>query len=104
MTQSMATGSLEKKRLLGAWLLKVTQGSGSASMGADPITRPGGKAHQVFPEGWILISIPYNWIPIITQNLKEMKWTLPSYTDGREKFLKRKDGYIGELAQKSQNP
>jgi len=31
-------------------------------------------ARKVFPEGKVLISIPWNWIPIITQNLKEMKW------------------------------
>ena len=49
----------------------------------------GMKAKQVFPEGKMLISIPYQWIPIITQNLQEMEWILPSYTDGREKFLER---------------
>jgi uncharacterized protein (DUF169 family) len=49
----------------------------------------GMKAKQVFPEGLILISIPFDWIPTITQNLKEIKWVLPAYTDGREKFLER---------------
>ena len=49
----------------------------------------GMKAKQVFPEGRMLISIPYDWIPTITQNLKEMQWVLPSYIDGREKFLER---------------
>lgn len=86
-----------------AWLYVYPYQSGKINYMVTGLTF-GGKAHQVFPEGWILISIPYNWIPIITQNLKEMKWTLPSYTDGREKFLKRKDGYIVELAEKSQNP
>jgi len=62
------------------------------------------KARQVLPEGRILISIPYDWIPIITQNLREMKWVLPSYTDGREKFIARFNRIISELAQESQNP
>src|SRR4030042_1009235 len=64
----------------------------------------GMKAKQIFEEGRMLISIPYNWIPTITQNLKEMEWVLPSYTDGREKFIKREQGYIEELTQASQNP
>ena len=64
----------------------------------------GMKAKQIFEEGWILISIPYNWIPTITQNLKEMEWVLPSYTDGRGKFIKREQSYIEELTRESQNP
>jgi uncharacterized protein (DUF169 family) len=62
----------------------------------------GMKAKQVFPEGWILISIPYKWIPVIVQNLKEMEWVLPSYTDGREKFLEREKKVFEEAAQEAQ--
>jgi len=51
-----------------------------------------------------LISIPYNWIPIITQNLQEMNWVPPSYTDGREKFKEREARVIEKLAKESQNP
>jgi uncharacterized protein (DUF169 family) len=64
----------------------------------------GMKARELFAEGTILISIPYHWIPIITQNLKEMKWALPAYTDGREKALEREKRVFEELAQESQNP
>jgi len=60
-------------------------------------------AKEVFPEGWILISIPYNWIPILTQNLKEMKWVLPSYTEGRKKFYERKGRVIEESVKESMN-
>jgi uncharacterized protein (DUF169 family) len=49
----------------------------------------GAKAKEIFEEGQILITIPYQKIPMVTQNLKEMEWVLPSYTDGREKFLER---------------
>jgi uncharacterized protein (DUF169 family) len=94
----------KKTGVLGcAWIFVYPHQSGKVNYMPTGMTF-GTKAHQAFEEGWILISIPYNWIPIITQNLKEMKWVLPSYTDGREKFLKRKDGYIAELAQKSENP
>ena len=63
----------------------------------------GMKARQVFPEGSILISIPYHWIPIMTQNLQEMKWVLPSYTD-REQYLAQFERIIGKLVQESQDP
>jgi len=42
-------------------------------------------ARGVFPEGRILISIPWDWIPTITQNLQEMKWILPGYN--REQYF-----------------
>lgn len=63
----------------------------------------GMKARQVFPEGWMLIIIPYNWIPIITKNLEEMEWVLPSYTDGREKFMERDARIKAELFKASHN-
>ena len=49
----------------------------------------GMKAKEIFPPGWMLIAIPYHWIPTITANLNEMEWVLPAYTDGREKFFER---------------
>ena len=64
----------------------------------------GMKAKEVFPEGWMIISIPYNWIPVITRNLNRMKWVLPSYADGREKFIERKQRVLAEVAEESQNP
>lgn len=64
----------------------------------------GAKAKKVFEEGWMLISIPYNWIPIITQNLKEMEWVLPSYTEGREQFEKREQRVFEEAAKEARNP
>jgi uncharacterized protein (DUF169 family) len=64
----------------------------------------GMRARELFTEGTVLVSIPYHWIPIITQNLKEMKWALPAYTDGREKHLKREKNVFESLAQEAQNP
>jgi uncharacterized protein (DUF169 family) len=49
----------------------------------------GAKAKQIFEEGLILITIPYQVLPMVTRNLNNMEWVLPSYTDGREKFLER---------------
>ena len=63
----------------------------------------GAKSKEVFEEGWMLISIPYRWLPIITANLEEMEWVLPSYTDGREKFLKREEKVFEESAKEAEN-
>ena len=49
----------------------------------------GAKAKEAFRPGQFLFAIPYQQLPMVTQNLKEMEWRLPSYSDGREKFLER---------------
>lgn len=64
----------------------------------------GMKGRKVFPEGLFLISIPYQWIPTITQNLKEMKWVLPAFTRDRETFLQHEQELLRQLDQESQNP
>ncbi len=86
-----------------AWLYIYPYQSGKVNYMVTGMTF-GMKAKEVFEEGWILISIPYNWIPTITQNLQEIKWVLPAYTDGREQFLKREQRVFEEAAKESQNP
>ncbi len=39
----------------------------------------GMKAKKLFPENRQLISIPYNWLPTIAQNLREIPWVLPAW-------------------------
>ena len=102
---SYSTGEIRETKATGvlgcAWLYVYPYQSGKVNYMITGLAF-GMKAKEVFPEGWILISIPYHWIPIITQNLKEMKWVLPSYTDGREKFLEREKRVIEEAAQEAQ--
>jgi uncharacterized protein (DUF169 family) len=65
----------------------------------------GMEGREVFPEGLVLISIPYQWIPTITQNLKEMKWVPPGYTfHNRDKFIEFDEKITKEIAEESQNP
>src|SRR4030043_533833 len=65
----------------------------------------GMKGRQVFPDGLMLISIPYQRIPTITQNLKEMKWVPPGYAiDSREEFIEWDAQITKETASESQNP
>jgi uncharacterized protein (DUF169 family) len=64
----------------------------------------GMKGREVFPEGWLLIAIPYQWTPTIIGNLKEMKWVLPSLSLGKEKFAAYEQEIRRKLMQESQNP
>lgn len=64
----------------------------------------GMKGRHVFPDGWLLISIPYQWIRTVTQNLKEMNWDLPAYQMGREEFVAWDARITKETQMESQNP
>ena len=65
----------------------------------------GMKGRRVFPEGLILISVPYQWISTITENLKEMKWVPPGYEiPTREEFVEWDAKITRENAEESQNP
>lgn len=55
----------------------------------------GAKAKEVFPEGWFLVSIPWDKLPLIIANLKEMDWVPTPYIEGREKYYER-EGKIKE--------
>ncbi len=64
----------------------------------------GMKGRRVFPDGLMIISIPYQWIPTITQNLKEMKWVPPGYEIGsREEFIEWDAKITKETAAESEN-
>ena len=47
----------------------------------------GMKARQLFPDGMLLISIPYDLIPLIIKNLQNMNWELPQYFKGKEAHI-----------------
>jgi uncharacterized protein (DUF169 family) len=64
----------------------------------------GMKGRQVYPEGWILMSVPYQWLPTITENLKEMKWHLPQLDYGREKYIEYDHRITQENQKEAENP
>lgn len=64
----------------------------------------GSKARKIFQEGWMLISIPWDWIPTITNTLKEMDWVPGPFLDNKEQFLARFNRIAEEVAKESQNP
>jgi uncharacterized protein (DUF169 family) len=63
----------------------------------------GMRGRELFPKGSMLISIPYHWIPIITQNLREMKMHLPSH-ESKERYLTEFGKIISDLVKESENP
>jgi len=44
----------------------------------------GMKARQLFPEGMIILSLPWDLLPEITRNLQEIDWVPHSFTIGRD--------------------
>ena len=48
-----------------------------------------------YPAGRQLISIPYDWLPVIMQNLQEMKWVPTVFTNKRDEFVKQAFGKLG---------
>lgn len=63
----------------------------------------GMKARLVYPEGSVLIAVPYQWLSIITENLQEMDWVLPAYK-GKQQYLMEWEQTIGKLAREAENP
>jgi uncharacterized protein (DUF169 family) len=63
----------------------------------------GAKSKEVFPEGLILFSIPFDWTPILIHNLKEMEWEMPSYKMGVKKFKEFEEKVIGGLVEEMEN-
>jgi hypothetical protein len=62
----------------------------------------GMKSRRLFPEGLILMSIPYDLLPSMINNLKDMKWVPHSYTIGRDEHKKKVKRIVEALKQESQ--
>jgi uncharacterized protein (DUF169 family) len=63
----------------------------------------GMKGRKVYPGGWIIVSIPQQWLHTITQNLKEMEW-VPGYNLTRDGFVERDARITQENIREAQNP
>jgi uncharacterized protein (DUF169 family) len=61
----------------------------------------GMRARQLFPEGQILISIPWDVLPGIIDNLKEMAWVPHSYTIGGAEHKKKVRKIAADLAKET---
>jgi hypothetical protein len=63
----------------------------------------GMKGRELFKEEEMLISIPYQWIPVMTQNLRTMKMHLPSHTSKRQ-YLEEFGQIMGDLVREAEHP
>ena len=57
----------------------------------------GMKSRRLFPEGLILVSIPWDLLPGIVENLRDMDWAPPSFALGAEGHKKKVRGIFDEL-------
>jgi uncharacterized protein (DUF169 family) len=48
----------------------------------------GMKARRVLPEGLVLLALPYDLIPMMVENLKDIDWVPPDYVGGRDAHSK----------------
>jgi len=74
-----------------AWLFVHPFVSGEANYSVTGLGY-GMKARKVFPEGLMLVSVPYDLLPALTVNLQEMEWELPAYRlseDDRNSYFKK---------------
>ncbi len=105
-SMTYSTGELYNSRttpVMGcAWLFVYPFQSGKVNFIVPEMVH-GMKGRELFPEGSIVISIPYHWIPTMAQNLNEMTWHLPSHT-GKKQYLAEFGTILGELAQKAKMP
>jgi uncharacterized protein (DUF169 family) len=105
-SMTYSTGELYNSRttpVMGcAWLYIYPFQSGKVNFIVPDMVH-GMKGRELFPHGSIVISIPYQWIPTIAQNLKEMTWHLPSHRS-KAQYLEEFGTILGELARKAQNP
>jgi uncharacterized protein (DUF169 family) len=105
-SMTYSTGELYNSRttpVMGcAWIFIYPFQSGKVNF-IIPEMIHGMKGRELFPDGSILISIPYQWIPTMVKNLSEMQWHLPSH-ENREQYLSEFGNILGDLTRKAQNP
>jgi len=59
------------------------------------------RCKEVYPSGLVLIVIPYQWLPAVTQSLNVMTWVPEAFTQGREKFVKHEKELMEKLEGRS---
>jgi uncharacterized protein (DUF169 family) len=60
----------------------------------------GMQALEIFPPGLMLVSIPWNKLPMIMENLQTMSWKLISHEITKDEHKKRVDKLFEDLKQK----
>jgi uncharacterized protein (DUF169 family) len=63
----------------------------------------GMKGRQVLPDGVFVISVPFNLLGELTENLRHIEWVLPEYTQDRDTNARQFVELIQTLEKESQN-
>jgi hypothetical protein len=71
-----------------AWTFIYPYNSGEVNFSISGLTF-GHIAREVLPEGLVTVSIPFDVLLLMVNNLNEMKWVLPAYTEGRDNYNER---------------
>ncbi|MBN1628372.1 MAG: DUF169 domain-containing protein [Thermoleophilia bacterium] len=97
---SYTTGATYESRstpVLGcAWTFVYPYISGKINFGVTGLTF-GHIAREVGTEGEVNVSIPWNSLVTVIENLESMKWVLPSYTEGRDNYNERFKRVTGQV-------
>jgi uncharacterized protein (DUF169 family) len=71
-----------------AWIFIYPYLTGEFNYGVTGLSF-GMKAKKVLPQGLQIISIPYDMLPTVLENLKDMPWVLPFFQSDGPEFRKR---------------
>lgn len=78
-----------------AWTLVYPYLTGKINFSVTGLTF-GHIAREVGTEGDVTVSVPWDCLPTMVENLQQMKWVLPAYEDGRDNYSDRFDRVTGE--------
>jgi uncharacterized protein (DUF169 family) len=82
-----------------AWLYIYPYISGEMNYMVTGICSGGMTARRILPEGLVLISIPFDQIPGILDNLKNMQWVPPEYKVSRDRANEFFNNIVKEMSQ-----
>ena len=85
-----------------AWLFTYPYQTGKINWTVTGLAY-GAKSKEVFPEGMIILSIPFDWTPVLIHSLKEMDWEMPAYEMGVKKFKEFEAKILGDLVEEMEN-
>jgi uncharacterized protein (DUF169 family) len=88
--------------LMCAWLFAYPYVTGEMNYTVTGIGY-GIRLQKILPEGLFLISVPYDLIPLLLDNLKTMDWVMPISNLNDEERRKFADRVMGEIAQEYSN-
>ena len=71
-----------------AWTLVYPYIRGKINFSVTGLTF-GHIAREVGTEGNVIVSVPWDALPTMVENLKEMPFVLPAYEDGRDNYSER---------------